>query len=98
MYRYRCSASSHTASVAFGRNAGSGAEQPLVPGEGALVVAHREAREQVDRHPFTLTPQPCDLHPEKNQRCPVGALELDVDDLLGAPPTSSTTSLPCGPP
>jgi hypothetical protein len=55
MYRYRCSASSRTASVAFGKNAGSGAQQPLVPGEGALVVAHRQARGQVDRHAFALT-------------------------------------------
>jgi hypothetical protein len=34
---------------------GFGSEQPLLPGEGALVVAHREAREQVNRHLLTLT-------------------------------------------
>ncbi len=53
-----CSASSHTARVAFGKNAGPGAQQLLVSRERALVVPHRRPRKEVDRHAFTLTPQP----------------------------------------
>ena len=32
------------------------AQQPLVPGQRPLVIAHREPPEEVDRHAFTLTP------------------------------------------
>ena len=33
---------------------GPGAQQLLIPGEGALVIAHRQAREEVNRHAYTL--------------------------------------------
>ena len=37
-----------------GEERGFGAQQPLVPGKGALVVADREACEEIDPHTFTL--------------------------------------------
>jgi len=55
---------------------GFGAQQPFVPGERALEVAYREPCEEVDRHAYTLTRQPRDLHAEKNRR-----RGLDVQEL-----------------
>jgi hypothetical protein len=62
---------------------GFGAQQPLVLGEGALVVAHRQAREEVDLHAFTLTRSRVTFTPRT--AVAVSVLELDVDGLLGAP-------------
>jgi hypothetical protein len=46
MYRYRWSASSHTASMSFGRNDG-GPPRSLVPDRTRGVVANGDAREQI---------------------------------------------------
>ncbi len=74
---------------------GFGAQQPLVPGERALVVAHREAREEVDRHAFTLTPQPSDMRAEENLR--LRSVPSSSPSMVSSAPHRRSTEQPVAP-
>jgi integrase-like protein len=50
------------------------AQQPLIPRERALIVAHRKPREKVNHHAFTLTPRPRGQYAESRCLRPKGCV------------------------